>query len=172
MCRAKRNRNSAETSPKKNAKTSGRTSVGKTDSVNHAWFRFYAELNDHLPPEERYQNLEKRFFVPASVKDMIESFGVPHAEVDLVLINGEPAEFSRTVADGDRVSVYPVFEAFDIAGVSPLRVEPLREPKFVLDVHLGRLAAYLRMLGFDTLYTMPPKMRDWRASPRSNCAFC
>jgi uncharacterized protein with PIN domain len=33
-----------------------------------------------------------------------------------------------------------------------VRPKPLREPRFVVDIHLGRLAAYLRMLGFDSLY--------------------
>ncbi|MFP5275954.1 MAG: Mut7-C RNAse domain-containing protein [Acidobacteriota bacterium] len=117
-----------------------------------ATFRFYAELNDHLPPARKFRPLRKEFLLPASVKDMIESFGVPHAEVDLVLVNGESSDFSRLIRDGDRVSVYPVFESLDITPALRLRPQPLREPKFVLDVHLGRLAAFLRMLGFDTLY--------------------
>jgi len=117
-----------------------------------AFFRFYAELNDHLAPDQRYRTIEKEFFVPASVKDRIESFGVPHTEVDLVLVNGESSDFSRLVQDGDRVAVYPVFESLDITPALRLRPQALREPKFVLDVQLGRLAAYLRMLGFDAEY--------------------
>jgi uncharacterized protein len=117
-----------------------------------ARFRFYAELNDHLPLCDQYRVVEKRFFVPASVKDMIESFGVPHTEVDLVLVNGDSSDFSHLIHNGDRVAVYPVFESIDIAPVLRLRPQPLREPKFVLDVHLGRLAGYLRMLGFDAVY--------------------
>lgn len=117
-----------------------------------AVFRFYAELNDHLAPELRFRTLEKEFHVPASVKDMIESFGVPHTEVELVLVNGESSDFSRLVRDADRVAVYPVFESLDITPELRIRREALREPKFVLDVHLGRLAAYLRMLGFDAAY--------------------
>ncbi len=117
-----------------------------------ASFRFYAELNDHLAPDRRFRTIEKEFFVPASVKDMIESFGVPHTEVELVLINGESSDFSRLVRDGDRVAVYPVFESLDITPELRIRRQALRESKFVLDVHLGRLAAYLRMLGFDAAY--------------------
>jgi hypothetical protein len=118
-----------------------------------AHFRFYAELNDHLLPGDQYRPIEKQFFLPASVKDMIESLGVPHTEVDLVLVNGESSDFSRLIRDGDRVAVYPVFESVDITPVLRLRPQPLREPKFVLDVHLGRLAAYLRLLGFDAVYS-------------------
>jgi uncharacterized protein with PIN domain len=117
-----------------------------------ASFRFYAELNDHLPPELQYRAVEREFFVPASVKDTIESFGIPHTEVDLVLINGESSDFSRLVQNGDRVAVYPVFESLDITPELRLRPQTLRDPRFVLDVHLGRLAAYLRMLGFDAVY--------------------
>ncbi|HTQ55199.1 MAG TPA: Mut7-C RNAse domain-containing protein [Bryobacteraceae bacterium] len=120
--------------------------------MGRAGFRFYAELNDHLPPGTRFQTIEKEFFVPASVKDLIESCGVPHAEVELILINGEPSDFGCLVQDGDRVAVYPMFESLDITPELRLRPRVLREPKFVLDVHLGRLAGYMRMLGFDTLY--------------------
>ncbi len=117
-----------------------------------AAFRFYAELNDFLPPARRFTEFTHSFLDLATVKDYIESFGVPHTEVDLILVNGTPVDFAYRVQDGDRVSVYPVFEAFDIAPANRLRPEPLRRPRFVLDTHLGRLAAFLRMLGFDTLY--------------------
>jgi hypothetical protein len=109
-------------------------------------------LNDHLPPQQRQRTLEKSFFVPGTVKDVIESFGVPHSEVEMIVVDGESVPFSYLVRDGDRIAVYPVFESFDIAGEVRVRQQPLRESKFVLDVHLGRLAAYLRMLGFDALY--------------------
>jgi uncharacterized protein with PIN domain len=117
-----------------------------------ATFRFYAELNDFLLPERRYGPLVREFIDDAAVKDMIESMGVPHTEVDLILINGEPAGFDAIVRGGDHISVYPVFESFDIEPVSKVRPKPLRVTKFVLDTHLGRLAAYLRMAGFDTFY--------------------
>jgi uncharacterized protein with PIN domain len=120
--------------------------------VKQAHFRFYAELNDFLPPEERATAFPCVFEGKPSVKHLIEALGVPHTEVDLVLINGCSASFSEHVEDGDRVSVYPVFESFDIATASRVRPHPLRQTRFVADAHLGKLAAYLRMLGFDTLY--------------------
>ncbi len=88
----------------------------------------------------------------STVKDFIEACGVPHPEVDLVLVNGERADFSRPVAPGDRVSVYPAFRGIELGPALARR--PLRpaEVRFVLDVHLGRLAGYLRLAGFDTLY--------------------
>ncbi len=120
--------------------------------MNRAAFRFYAELNDFLPADRRATTFAYRFDEGQSVKHLIEALGVPHTEVDLVLVNGESSSFEYLVRDGDRVSVYPVFESIDITPVARVRPQPLREPRFVLDTHLGRLAAYLRMAGFDTLY--------------------
>ncbi len=120
--------------------------------MKQASLRFYAELNDFLPPDRRTTDIPCTFLVSPGVRDLIESLGVPHTEVDLILANGESVGFDYTVQDGDRISVYPVFESLDIAPLVRLRPEPLRDPRFVADVHLGRLAAYLRMLGFDTLY--------------------
>lgn len=120
--------------------------------MSAARFRFYAELNDFLPDENRGKELTRHFSVSGSVKDFVESFGVPHTEVDLLLANGKPVDFSYQVSDGDRISVYPVFESLDISSVSRVRPAPLRAIRFLLDVHVGRLAAYLRMAGFDALY--------------------
>jgi len=119
--------------------------------MKSARFRFYAELNDFLPPPRRGVQFMHAFSGTPSVKDAIESIGVPHGEVDLVLVDGESVDFRFPLRDGARVSVYPVFEAIDISPIARVRPSPLREPRFVLDVHLGRLAAYLRMLGFDVL---------------------
>ena len=117
-----------------------------------AQFRFYEELNDFLAPALRKCEFPYAFTGTPSVKDAIEAIGVPHTEVDLVLVNGESVDFTRRLAGGERVAVYPVFERLDITPVTRLRARPLRRTRFVLDVHLGKLARYLRLLGFDTLY--------------------
>lgn len=117
-----------------------------------ATFRFYEELNDFLPPARRRVRFMHAFRGRVSVKDMIESLGVPHTEVELILANGRCVRFSYIVRDGDDVSVYPVFEALDVTPLLRLRPRPLRVTRFVLDGHLGTLARYLRILGFDTLY--------------------
>jgi uncharacterized protein with PIN domain len=67
-------------------------------------------------------------------------------------VHGEPVGFDHIVCDGDRISVYPVFESLDIAPINRLRPWPLRETRFVLDVHLRRLARYLRLFGFDVFF--------------------
>ncbi len=117
-----------------------------------ATFRFYEELNNFLPGARRKVDFVYRFDRKASIKDCIESMGVPHTEVDLILVNGVSVDFSYILTHQDRVSVYPVFELLDITEVTHLRPQPLRDPRFVVDVNLGRLARYLRLLGFDTLY--------------------
>ncbi|WP_197409282.1 MULTISPECIES: Mut7-C RNAse domain-containing protein [Microbulbifer] len=114
-------------------------------------FRFYRELNDFLPRDQRQRDLVRRYPCAGSIKDAIENLGVPHTEIDLILINGESVDFNYQIDNGDRVSVYPMFESLDIAPLNRLRPKPLRNPRFVLDCHLGRLARYLRLLGFDTL---------------------
>lgn len=121
--------------------------------MSEVHFRFYEELNDFLPVERRRREFPVAGRPRNSVKDMIESLGVPHTEIDLILVNGETVDFSYLVRPGDRISVYPEFESFDIQAVNRLRPEPLRRTRFVLDTHLGKLARYLRLLGFDALYS-------------------
>jgi uncharacterized protein with PIN domain len=118
-----------------------------------AEFRFYAELADFLPESRRGRPFAHSFRGSPAVKDVVEALGVPHTEVDLILVNGQSVGFGHRLRDGDRVSVYPVFETLDVTALSRLRPRPLREPRFVLDTHLGRLATYMRLLGYDTLYT-------------------
>ena len=119
---------------------------------NQATFRFYEELNDFLPSYKRKTSFSYSFKGNPSVKHVIEELGVPHVEVDMILVNGISVDFSYRLKKGDQVSVYPVFESFDISNVQRLRAKPLRNLKFILDVHLGRLSKYLRLLGFDTLF--------------------
>lgn len=115
-------------------------------------FRFYEELNDFLRPELRKRTFSHAFNGTPAIKDVIEAIGVPHAEVDLVLVDGNSVDFAWRLHDGERVAVYPVFERLDVTPLTRLRPRPLRRTRFVIDVHLGTLARYLRLLGFDTLY--------------------
>jgi len=118
-----------------------------------AEFRFYEELNDFLPEERRKRDSTVEIDRARSVKDAIESVGVPHTEVDLILVDGRSVGFEHVLRGGERVAVYPMFEALDIAPLVRLRPRALRDPRFVADVHLGKLARHLRMAGFDTLWT-------------------
>jgi uncharacterized protein len=121
-------------------------------AVPEALFRLYGSLNDFLPAHRRQVRFRHAFKGGVSVKDMIESLGAPHTEVDLILVNGRPVDFSYLVAAGDDFAVYPAFHSVDISPLIHLIPPPPQPARFVLDAHLGRLAAYLRLLGFDALY--------------------
>ena len=115
-------------------------------------FRFYEELNDFLPKHRRKTDFEAGFKGKKSIKDMIEALGVPHTEIDLVLVNGKSVDFNYILQDGDQVSVYPVFESFNITDVTLLRKIPLRRNKFIADINLKDIVKSMRVLGFDLYY--------------------
>ncbi|STX39707.1 Mut7-C RNAse domain-containing protein [Legionella feeleii] len=114
--------------------------------------RFYEELNDFLPLKKRKIRFPHTITQQSTIKDVIESLGVPHTEIELILVNGKPVDFNYLVQEQDDISVYPVFEAFDVSELVRLRSKPLRKPRFILDVHLGKLARYMRLLGLDVVY--------------------
>ena len=116
-----------------------------------ACFRFYEELNDFLIPEQRKRTLRYRFNGPPRILDAIETFGVPPAEVDLIIVNAESVGFAYRLQPDDRVAVYPMFESFDITPLVKLRERPLRRTRFVVAANLGELARRLRMMGLDVL---------------------
>ena len=120
--------------------------------LKSAKFRFYEELNDFLPENKRKKDFIYEFSGKPSIKDAIEALGVPHTEVDLILINHNSVTFSAHLQEGDQVSVYPVFESLNIKNITRLREKPLRRICFILDINLGKLARYLRMFGLDALY--------------------
>ncbi len=109
-------------------------------SVNTANLRFFDELNDFLPKDQREADIVVHFQQNPAVKHLIEALGVPHVEVGRLAANGEAVSLAERVHDGDRIEVRPAAPGC------------LIEPRFLLDSHLGRLAAYLRMSGFDCLY--------------------
>lgn len=113
--------------------------------MKQAQFRFHAELNDFLAPKVKGATITCLINGDQSVKHLIESLGVPHPEVSRILVNEDPVDFSYIVQDADKVDVYPITPAEQIARLPG-------ERRFILDNHLGRLAVYLRMLGFDSLY--------------------
>jgi len=114
--------------------------------------RFYAELNDFLKTSLRYREFNWTYKGEIKVKGAVESLGVPHSAVDMVLVNGCPAGFQRRLKHGDHLSVFPQFETFDISGISKVRKKPLRNSCFIVDAHLGKLLRDLRMLGFDSTF--------------------
>jgi uncharacterized protein with PIN domain/sulfur carrier protein ThiS len=121
-------------------------------AASAAEFRFYGQLNDFLPAIARQTTVRRGLDGSPSVKDAIEAIGVPHPEVALVIANGEPVSFAFHVRNGDRIAVFPPFRSIDVSIVTGQDPADAPDARFVLDGHLGRLAAYLRMCGFDTAY--------------------
>ena len=114
--------------------------------------RFYSELNDFLPVRQHGILLVTRVQGRTSIKDAIERWGVPHVEVALVLVDGEPAGFDCLVERPVRISAYPPFRRIPLDGLLDPQPAQCGEYRFVVDTHLGKLAFNLRLLGFDTLY--------------------
>ena len=117
-----------------------------------ATFHFHGGLHDFVPRRQRNAPIEHTFSWKASVKDMLESLGPPHSEVSLLIANGVSIDFEYIVQNGDVIDVYDVESAPEIDNPVILVPPYPTRPRFILDQHLGRSAAYLRMLGFDTLY--------------------
>jgi hypothetical protein len=115
-------------------------------------FRLYAELNDLLPQEKRMVAFDLSLEDGATTEGALGSLGVHSAMVDLILVNGESAALNRQLKDGDRVSVYPVFESMDISSLQRVRGTPLRKPRFIVDVGMERLALLLQRFGFDVIH--------------------
>ena len=111
--------------------------------------RFYQELGDFLAPHRRGREFELTVHDGTTTKALVEHCGVPHGEVDLLLVDGESVDFACKLQDGQRVSVYPVFESFDISALTRVRPVPLRVVRFLVDANLAKLASLLRMCGLD-----------------------
>ena len=117
-----------------------------------ATFEFFGNLNDFPSLSGRDNKLLYKFSGTPAVKDAIEAIGVPHPEVDVILVNNQPVDFSHPLHADDQVAVYPADAKRDWPPGYSLQAKHPAPDRFVLDVHLGKLASALRMLGFDTFY--------------------
>ena len=108
--------------------------------MSMAHFLFHGRLNDFLPQDQKERQIAVDFQGQQSIKHLTESLGVPHPEIGQVQVNGWAKALEGITQDGDQVEVYPIENGCRV------------EPRFLLDCHLGRLTAHLRMLGFDCLY--------------------
>jgi uncharacterized protein with PIN domain len=108
--------------------------------MSTAYFLFHGRLKDFLHRDQREGKIIIDFQGRQSLKHLAESLGVPHPEIGRMQVNGRDEASDHITQDGDAVEIFPI------------RNGCLIEPRFLLDCHLGRLAAHLRMLGFDCLY--------------------
>jgi len=112
-------------------------------------FRFYGQLNDFLPKRYRNRDLGFTFLGQPTVGETIERIGPPHPEIARIIIDGENASWDCRLGGGERVAIYPKMQWQEANTLLP---RYRGEPRFVLDVHLGKLARFLRLLGFDSLF--------------------
>ena len=94
-----------------------------------------------------------------AIKDSIEALGIPHTEVEAILVNHRGVGFDYQMRDGDRAIIYP-YDILPEAQICKLRPDPPQDIRFILDIHLAALARNLRMLGFDTLHGPQFNNRD------------
>jgi uncharacterized protein with PIN domain len=132
--------------------------------MKQATFIFYSSLTDFLASDRENEPILVSFQGRQSVKHLIESLHVPHTDVGKIIVKGDAVDFSYIVEDGDFVQVHPAENGNPIKQSEESRISP-EKPQFVLDNHLGRLARYLRMLGFDVLY-----QNDYQDSELANIA--
>ena len=114
--------------------------------------RLYGDLAQLAGEADRRGIVELGYPGTRTVKDLVESLGVPHTEVDLLLVDGESVGFDHRLDEGERVSVYPVFHDVAVDAISKVRPDEPPPTRFLLDVHLGKLANHLRLLGLDAAY--------------------
>jgi uncharacterized protein len=108
--------------------------------MNKASFHFHGNLTDFIKLPGKVSLIDYSFAGNPSIKDAIEAIGIPHPEIKLVIVNGHNKSISETLYNGSYIEVFPFIEVPDSPG------------KFILDVHLGKLARLMRLLGFDALY--------------------
>ncbi|MBM9614834.1 hypothetical protein JWJ90_11115 [Desulfobulbus rhabdoformis] len=87
-----------------------------------------------------------------SIKDVIEAFGVPHTEIGGILCNGNAVDFSHRVQDEQHFTLQAIHPPWEIHKTTLLRPAYVGDFRFLVDKNIGKLAGYLRMAGFDTLY--------------------
>lgn len=96
-----------------------------------------------------FHDLERR----ASVKDVIESFGIPHTEVGGLRTNGREISFAHVVDNSEKIEIFSLPVPVDVLTPSLLRPQPLSGISFAVDDNVGKLASLLRMAGIDTYYS-------------------
>jgi uncharacterized protein with PIN domain len=117
---------------------------------------FHGDLDFFLPSRTRRKTVERSLSEKTSMKDLIESCGVPHPEVDLIVVDGEAVDFGHGVASDAEVEVFAPERQYPQSRKESLQVHVAS--RFIVDGHLGKLTRNLRLLGFDVAYD--PRAHD------------
>ncbi len=134
-------------------------------------FRVYTRLNDFVSADRRARRFVHILNGRSSVKDAIEALGVPHPEVDVILVNGTPVGFTYLVQDGDAVAVYPTFQSIDLGDLQRVGAAVPEPIRFVVDVHLRKLASLSSALPASTPSSSKTICR-WPTPWRVTRAWC
>lgn len=131
-------------------------------------FYFHGNLADLLPRNFRTQKcIRTTFKRRASVKDFVESYGVPHPEIDKITISCREVDFHYLVKENDILHIHPISPETNFFTPSLLRRDPLKSLRFVVDVNVAKITGKLRMLGFDTY--CDSSLDDARLAAISSC---
>ncbi len=120
--------------------------------LTSARFRFYGTLNDFLTIPIKNRTFSHTVKGRPSVKDTLEALGIPHPEIDGIIVNGREKDFAYQLNDGDEIRIYPWRYSGKIQWRRHLIPKTPRPARFVCDSHLGKLVRHLRLLGFDSVY--------------------
>ncbi len=120
--------------------------------------KFHGDLSFFLKANNAI--VERQFREKTSIKDVIESCGVPHPEVDLILVDRQPVDFAHVVERDTEVGVYPINTRILLP---ENRLQTIYIKKFIADGHLGKLVRDLRLLGIDVVYD--PAAEDRQSRP-------
>ena len=110
----------------------------------------YGDLDFFFGSRTRRGEVERHLSEKTSVKDVIESSGIPHPEVDLILVNGNPVDFGYTVTVDAEIELYP--PRIQSSNFTDKRLQATAITEFIADGHLGKLVRDLRLLGIDVAY--------------------
>ncbi|MCD4779938.1 MAG: Mut7-C ubiquitin/RNAse domain-containing protein [Candidatus Omnitrophica bacterium] len=114
--------------------------------------RVYGALNCFITPKKRYRPFCYYGKGHPSIKDTLEAVGIPHPEINVILADGRSIDFSSPTVDRTFIEVFPAHARVTTCRVHLLQPKILKFPRFICDVHLGKLSRHLRLFGFDTLY--------------------
>lgn len=113
--------------------------------------KFYYRLTKFLQNKTQ-KFINHNFIDQTSVKDLIEAFNIPHTEVDVILVNRRSVNFDYLIKNGDKIEVFPDRALCSTKKIIPLKSLVKAKPKFIVDVHLGKLVREMRKLGLDVIY--------------------
>ncbi len=114
---------------------------------------FHEPLQKLLRSKKGEHQVRIEFNSHQTIKHLVESLGVPHTEVGQLQVLDGLIGFGYEVKHGDRVHVYPATPDLDQLSGMFENGKIAIPARFILDNHLGKLAADLRMLGFDADYS-------------------